>query len=461
VFNCIQNIGALTAIPFAPIVADRLGRRFGIALGCCIMFVATGLQAGAQSNGMFIAGRGLIGFGVSFAHLASALLVTELAYPTQRAKFSSLYNTMWFTGAILAAATTLGTFRLTTSASWRIPSAMMAIVPKLQIIVLFFLPESPRWLIAKGREEDATRVLAKYHAAEQGNVADPLVIFEREEIKEAIRLEREVSKTVTYLSLFKTPGNRRRLRIIVAIAFFSQWSGNGIASYYLNVVLGEIGIGVTNKAQVQYFNLGLSIYNFMIATTASLFVERIGRRPLFLISTAGMLFAYVLWTIGAGINAKTPSNRASANLVMASIFIFNGFYDIAYTPLLVSYTVEITPYAIRGKMFAIMNVCVTASLVFNQYANPIALGAIRWKYYIVYCAWLVFELAFMWRYAIETKGRSLEETAALFDGEGVVADLNKRTKADLVNAGAGFDNSSKSSSTEKISNPDASSKRDL
>ena len=68
-----------------------------------------------------------------------------------------------------------------------------------------------------------------------------------------------------------------------------------------------------------------------------------------------MLFAYVLWTIGAGINATTPSNRASANLVMASIFIFNGFYDIAYTPLLVSYTVEITPYAIRGKMFAIMN----------------------------------------------------------------------------------------------------------
>ena len=138
---------------------------------------------------------------------------------------------------------------------------MMAIVPTLQIIILFFLPESPRWLIAKGREDDATRVLAKYHAAEQGNVSDPLVIFEREEIKEALRLEREVSKTVTYLSLFKTPGNRRRLRIIVGIAFFSQWSGNGIASYYLNVVLGEIGIGVTNKAQVQYFNLGLSIYN--------------------------------------------------------------------------------------------------------------------------------------------------------------------------------------------------------
>src|ERR1700761_3412298 len=106
----------------------------------------------------------------------------------------------------------------------------------------------------------------------------------------------------------------------------------------------------------------------------------------------------------------------------------------------------------------LMLVCVTASLVFNQYANPVALGAIRWKYYIVYCVWLVFELAFMWRYAIETKGRSLEETAAIFDGDAVLSDLTKRTKEDVAHAGVGFDESSKSSSTEKISNPDGRTK---
>ena len=90
--------------------------------------------------------------------------------------------------------------------------------------------------------------------------------------------------------------------------------------------------------------------------------------------------------------------------------------------------------------------------------NPVALGAIRWKYYIVYCVWLVFELAFMWRYAIETKGRSLEETAAIFDGDAVLSDLTKRTKEDVAHAGVGFDESSKSSSTEKISNPDGRTK---
>jgi len=170
----------------------------------------------------------------------------------------------------------------------------------------------------------------------------------------------------------------------------------------------------------------MAIYSFIIATTASLFVEKIGRRKLFLTSNAGMLFAYVLWTTGAGVNANNPSNRSAANLVMAAIFIFNGFYAIAYTPLLVSYTVEITPYAIRGKMFAVMNVAVTSSLVFNQYVNPIAQDALKWKYYIVYVAWLCFELAFIWKFAVETKGRSLEETAALFDGEEAVKELEQR-----------------------------------
>jgi hypothetical protein len=116
-------------------------------------------------------------------------------------------------------------------------------------------------LIANGREEEAVRILAKYHAVNRGDINDELVQFEREEIKEALRLEAEAAQSTSYLSLLRTPGNRRRLRIVVAIAFFSQWSGNGIASYYLNIVLEQIGIGVDDKAQVQYFNLGMAIYS--------------------------------------------------------------------------------------------------------------------------------------------------------------------------------------------------------
>ncbi|QRW22703.1 Sugar (and other) transporter [Rhizoctonia solani] len=440
-YNAIQNIGSLAAIPFAPYVADHFGRRTGIILGCLCMFLATGLQAGAQNNAMFIAGRGLVGFGVSFAHLASALLIVELAYPSQRAKLSSLYNTMWFTGSIIAAATTLGTFRIDGAASWRIPSAMMGLVPVLQMIIIWFLPESPRWLIAHGREEEAVRVLAKYHAINRGDLNDELVQFEREEIKEALRLEAEAAKSTSYLSLLRTPGNRRRLRIVVAIAFFSQWSGNGIASYYLDIVLGKLESVLRTRLR---FSTSTWEWPFtpviIIATTASLFVEKIGRRKLFLTSNAGMLFAYVLWTTGAGVNANNTSNRNAANLVMASIFIFNGFYAIAYTPLLVSYTVEITPFQIRAKMFAIMNVSVTASsFSTSKYVNPVAQDAIKWKYYIVYVVWLCFELGFIWMYLVETKGRSLEETAALFDGEDALKELENRAAHDLAAPGTPSD----------------------
>ena len=87
-------------------------------------------------------------------------------------------------------------------------------------------------------EAEARRTLAYYHA--DGDEQDPLIEFEMEEIATAVRLDLEVSKNVSWVSLFKTPGNRRRMRIIIALAFFSQWSGNGLVSYYLNKVFDDI-----------------------------------------------------------------------------------------------------------------------------------------------------------------------------------------------------------------------------
>ena len=106
--------------------------------------------------------------------------------------------------------------------------------------------------------------------------------------------------------------------------------------------------------------------------------------------------------------------------------------SIAYSPLIVSYTVEILPYSLRAKGFNVFNFSVSVSIIFNQYVNPIALGKIGWKYYIVYVAWLCVELVFIWLYAVETKGRSLEETAAMFDGEDAVKELENRAAHDAV-----------------------------
>ncbi|KAJ8081528.1 hypothetical protein PM082_007373 [Marasmius tenuissimus] len=410
--NAIQNIGSLAAYPFAPYVTDGVGRRMAIFLGAALMCIATAVQTASQSVSMFIGARFLIGFGLTFAANAAPLLVTELSYPSYRAPLTSTYNSLWYSGAIVAAWATFGTFQIKNTWAWRIPSVLQGLPSVLQVALIFFAPESPRWLVAKGRETQALKTLAYYHA--DGNEEDPLVRYEFEEIKAAIEFDRTVAANVGWKSLFTSPGNLRRLRIIVAIAFFSQWSGNGIASYYLNKILDQIGI--TDKTIQLLINGILAIWNLFWALLASFMVEKAGRRLLFLTSAAGMLVFYIAQTITFA-QFTQHGDPAAAHGMIACLFIYYAFYDLAFTPLIVSYTVEILPYQLRAKGFTIFNFTISLALIFNQYVNPVALGKLSWKYYIVYVCWIAFELVYLYFFVIETKGLTLEETAALFDGE--------------------------------------------
>jgi MFS family permease len=99
--NAIQNIGSLAAYPFAPYLSDGIGRRLSIFFGAFIMVGATILQTASKNVGMFIGARFLIGFGLTFAANAAPMLVTEIAYPVYRAPLTSLYNSLWYSGAIM------------------------------------------------------------------------------------------------------------------------------------------------------------------------------------------------------------------------------------------------------------------------------------------------------------------------------------------------------------------------
>lgn len=324
ILTAIMSAGSICAIPFVPYTVDYLGRRMGILIGCLIMVLGVILQSAARNFSMFIAGRFFVGFGVAIAHGASPLLITELVHPQHRAIFTAIYNTTWYAGSIVAAWLTYGTARINNNYSWRIPVIVQVAPSAIQIFFIFFVPESPRWLISKGKEQQALQVLAKVHA--NGNANDEMVQCEYIEIRDTLRLEKEV-EAQSWLELFRTRGNLHRLLILVTAGFFSQWSGNGLVSYYIFKVLSDIGY--TNTLTQNVINGCLQIFNFIVAVSMCFLVDKVGRRKLFLFSTGGMLVTFVVWTICSA-RYSIDGDHGAANAVIAMIFLFYFCYNTAW-----------------------------------------------------------------------------------------------------------------------------------
>ena len=154
------------------------------------------------------------------------------------------------------------------------------------------------------------------------------------------------------------------------------------------------------------------------ATGICFFVDKIGRRPLFLSSCCGMLACFIATTIALARYADSPNGNVNAgHTVIVFIFLYYISYNIGFSGMLVSYSAEIMPYRLRAKGLTLMFFSVDLSLWFNQYVNPIALDHIAWKYYLVYCVWLAVEFLVVWKFYIETKETPLEEIVRHFDGD--------------------------------------------
>lgn len=150
-----------------------------------------------------------------------------------------------------------------------------------------------------------------------------------------------MSRNLGWKALVATRGNRRRLLIIVAIAWFSQWSGNGLVSYYLNKVFDTIGITSSTiqllitayeifmHSNKRYFNILcriLAVWNLLFAITASFLVDRVGRRGLFLTATGGSLVFFVMQTVCSAQYAM-HAKPAAAHAVIAFIFLYYAAYE--------------------------------------------------------------------------------------------------------------------------------------
>lgn len=298
--------------------------------------------------------------------------------------------------------------------AWRIPSILQAGYPIIQLIFIWWVPESPRWLVAQDRAPEAAAILSYYHSGQTNpdEAHSPLVSRELAEIIQSIQIEKEAEST-GWKALIATPGNRKRTLIALCVGAFAQWNGIGIVSYYLTLVLNTIGI--TSTFDQTLINGLLQIFNFGAALAAAFLVDRLGRRTLFLWSSVGMLVSYIVWTACSAVVSDTGS-RAAGIVVVVCLFTYYFHYDIAWTPLLFGYPTEILPYMIRSKGIAVELFGIYGSLVIAAFCNPIGIENIGWKYYIVFCCLLVAFLFIVWFLFPETKGYSLEEIAVIFDG---------------------------------------------
>jgi MFS family permease len=209
-----QSMGAIPAYVPGAMLSDKFGRKAIMSLAYVVIIAGALVQTFTTGPWKLFGGRFIVGFGGSLANVAGGPYTTEIAHPRNRAQTTALIQTCYYIGGIIAAWVTFGAVYMEgTNWSWRMCCLFQIIIPAMALCTIPFIPESPRWLVAKGRFEEAHAILAKYHA--NGDMEDELVLYELEEIKEAIDLESSAAQSTSYMTFFKTRGNLWRLSIII------------------------------------------------------------------------------------------------------------------------------------------------------------------------------------------------------------------------------------------------------
>jgi len=364
--------------------------------------------------GMYIIARMLLGVGILFAIISGSSLIGELGYPKERPILTSLFNSSYFIGSILAAAIAIRTVDIDGDWSWRLPSLLQICPSLLQICTVFMLPESPRWLVSQDREDEAFAVLTKYHA--EGDANSAIVQAEMAQIRSTIKLEMEHSK-MSWVDMFRSAGMRRRVLISSMMGLFTQMSGNTLLSYYSNLLFEMMGY-TTSFAKTR-INIANQCWSLLNGTIIALTVPRFKRRWMFMLSSGSMTAVFVAMTISfqrlhvADLGGYT--NKGAAISALVWYFAYSPTYNIGNNSLTYTYLVELFPYAQRTMGIGIEQIFGKLAGFFSTNVNPIALNAIGWKYMAIYCGWIFFEFLFVFTFYPETHGRTLEELAFLFE----------------------------------------------
>ncbi|KAL1407792.1 hypothetical protein Q8F55_007227 [Vanrija albida] len=410
----IYTVGAIIGSLFTGPICDQWGRRAGMQVGAVLIMVGAAILTAVQNENMCIGGRFVLGWGVALGTSAAPTYALELAPPHWRARIVGFYNTFFYAGSILSTGVAYASAKLKGEVAFRLPLGLQLAPPAIILVGTLFIPESPRWLCWKGKQEDAARILAEYHGG--GDMQHPVVQLELAEFEASIELQKSV-KWWDYSALYKDHNARWRFLMVTFMSYFAQLSGNSVLTYYLPAMYSLLGITSTERRLLLTF--ANSIVSCAGAVAGSATNDRMGRRTRLWV---GSFVLASLLSIVTAISSQfaTPELKARAtstlsNAGVAFIFLFGAAYSFTYTPLTATYCAEALKTEGRAKGMGVHVIQSNSANLYNTYVTQIAFRHIGWKYYLVFVA-LNVVYGFVWYFfGVETRGRTLEQLEAVFD----------------------------------------------
>ncbi|OHX01099.1 lactose permease [Colletotrichum incanum] len=444
--NAEMQVGQMCGALFVW-MADWYGRTWHIFFGCLAI-----VPAFSTSLPIFIGGRFILSFFATCAHTLAPLYLVELAPATYRGTIAGLYNTFYHVvsgilpgslelrskgcnmvdvlglmlmfpiqGSILATSAVYACHRYLSDEGdldWRIPLWLQMVCPGIVCSFIKSFPESPRWLVAQDRHDEAKDIIATFHT--NGDLNHPLVELQMKEMITSVDPAHVPSWKDHFdlRVLIESRSSRYRLMLNVAFSWFGQFSGNNIISstisYYLPILLSGVGINNTNTQLA--LNIIYSVVGWVFSTASSRLHDVIGRRKMLITTTSGMT---VCLAIVAGCAAGyTDSGNTTASIVsIVFIFVFGAVFATGFTPMQPIYPAEVVSNKMRAKAMGTFELTAGAAGFLNTFVGPIALSSIGYWFYVFFVAWDSFEIFFMYFFFVETKGFTLKELDEVFEAK--------------------------------------------